>query len=159
MAILTTYAAFRNTFAVVAGLANDGLPIWPYAKLHVVGFTSTWTIPNSLPSGFESGTAWTITINGAVNDAVAGVSEYYWYLSQRTDDPTKQYFTISHPDVLPNTRSGTVNIVFSALGQSLYSTVDSSNISTLFANVDLYVQRISDDAIQHKMLLDVLLGD
>lgn len=159
MAIVTTYSAFRNTFATVVGLANDGLQIWPYAKLDVVGFTDTWTIPDVLPSGFESGTAWTITINGSANDAVAGVAEYYWYLSQRTDDVPNQYFTISHPDVLPNTRSGTVNIVLSALGQTLYPTMDSATILSLFTNVDLYVQRISDDAIQHKLLLEPLLGD
>lgn len=159
MSVLTTYTAFRTAFATAAVPVNDGLDQWPYVQLLVPGFTNTWTIPNTLPSGFATGTPWVITINAGANDAVAGVDEYTWYLSQRTDDPLKQYFTIAHPNVLPATRSGTVNIYFSAFGQSVYGFVDTTVIPIIFRNVDLYVQRISDDAIQHRLLIEPLLGD
>lgn len=153
MAILTTYTQFRYHFsATPATLANDGASVWTGANLTLTGMS----VPTSAASF-----PFTITINSQANDASPGVDEYDWYVSQRTDDTTAQYFSVANPSVLPSTRSGTILVSLTAMATDLeYATpLDTRQILELFTDVDIYVKRRSDGLIQHKLLLDALLSD
>lgn len=105
----------------------------------------------------------TITCNNVANDAVSGVHEYDWYLSQRADHERvvpiesppvhrRQYLTITHPNVA---RSGTVEIdinpsVVQELlpGYTATTLVARENLTIMLKYVHLYVQRRSDKAYQ-----------
>lgn len=141
--IVQRYSDFRGLFALDgASAAADGLEEWPVANLRSGGFTGlvTPTI-TSFPL--------TITCNGG---AIDGGAAFDWYLSQRTDDPARQYLTITHTRP---TKSGTVTIDINedrvaallpdVSGPALF---EAGNLGLLMKNVALYVQRRSDKAYQ-----------
>ncbi len=97
------------------------------------------------------------TVNNFATDAIPGADEYDWYLSQRTDDPTKQYLEISRYGIESTSGdgySGTVQINKTALANtelgswSLSSPMTPDQRRGLYAFCDLYVRRRSDGAIQ-----------
>lgn len=139
-------------------IGPDGYPEWPGPTgrgtnlVRANGFSDdNWSVSLSGP---YAGSAFTVSINGGAADASTGVDEYDWYLSQRTDDPTKQYLAMTQtPDAGGNSYSGSVDIVHTDLAEDEMPTLVSKNVSVaehtrLFKNCYLYVRRRSDGAIQ-----------
>lgn len=112
-------------------------------------------------AGYE-GNAVEISVNGGIRDLVKGVDEYDWYLSQRTDVPARQYFTLTQkPDTASQSFSGTVTLLHTALATSVYG-VEPSVITVdafvrLLKFVSLYCRRRSDGAIQWAPLLETMM--
>lgn len=143
--ILQRYQDFRMAFADVgAATANDGFKEWPVGRVRASGFSSSLSIPviQSFPI--------TITCNAQASDAVAGVDEYDWYLSQRTDTPAIQYLSLA---AVAN-KSGTVTLDVTGQVANLLPGVNSSdyvsdhNLALICKHAAIYVQRRSDKAIQ-----------
>jgi len=124
-------------------------------------------------AGFDGGienipTPWvgasvTVSVNAFAADAVKGTDEYHWYLSQRTDDPAKQYLSVLHYNVpvIANTYSGSVRLIVSALATSelgLSGVPTPTQTAEVFKHCDLYCIRVSDGAIQWANLLRVMFG-
>lgn len=152
--ILPNYTTFRAFFATSATLAADGLEVWPVAELRSGGFTGGFTgIAKPI-------TAFPITISCNAQAADGGAA-FNWYLSQRTDDPTKQYLSITQ---LSATQSGSVVLALTSLAVSelglgsATAAVGEAELIRILKHCDLYVQRVSDDAIQHVLLLQATLG-
>lgn len=114
------------------------------------------------------GVAFEVTVNATAADSVYGVHEYRWYLSQRTDDSTKQYLSIaSKTPTEGNTYSGTMSIVHSTLaytdlgpGLSADEFKDAMTpdlIIEIFRHCHLYCQRISDGSLQWVDLLKAMI--
>lgn len=159
--ILPRYEAFRPAFAVPAAPTDiDGLPVWPVANLRINGFTNTFTYPVTWalppdPQPSDPATM-TVTCNAQRTDVTDGTT-YFWYLSQRTDDATKQALSVTQPD---GTKSGTIVISTTTQAPKLvpgfdYTSID--GIAQLFRHTYLYVQRQSDQAIQYVNLSLVIL--
>lgn len=152
--IVPNYTTFRAAFATSSTPALDGLEEWPVAELGSGGFTEGFSGISkpitSLPI--------TISCNGGGDDSG---TTYRWYLSQRTDDPTKQFLSITHPSAL---QTGSVVLALTALAVSALglagatATLTEGDLIRLLKHVDLYVQRASDKAIQHVLLLQATLG-
>ena len=127
---------------------NDGQPQWPIALLDSGGFTNGFS---GIPTPYAA-VAFEVTVNSTAADTVAGVDEYHWYLSQRSDVVAKQYLSIAQKaPVGINTYSGTVSIVHSALATAVFAPsapIDPATQRKLFKLMHLYVKRISDGAIQ-----------
>lgn len=124
----------------------DGLPTWPLALVRSGGFDGGLT---GVPAWYE-GTKITVTCNAGAADAVLGTDEFDWYLSQRTDDPTKQYLSITQkPTSGGNSFSGSVEILHTALATShLGAVYEPRVVSEIMKHVHLYARRRSDGAIQ-----------
>ncbi len=123
--------------SVVEGkfMANDGMETWPLAK------SSVWSGNMQWPPGGSVSLPDVLTVNGLGEDAVYGVDEWDWYLSQRTDDPAKQYFSLTQEIGM----SGTVTLDTTALFDDMYPDGFSPQaVQEVFKNVDLYVQKRSD---------------
>jgi hypothetical protein len=152
--IFSNYSTFRAHFATTATLAADGFEEWPVAELNSGGFTAGFT------GILKPITAFPITISCNAQAADGGAA-FHWYLSQRTDDPANQYFTITQ---LSATQSGSVVLALTSLAATelglddVDSAVTEDDLVRLLKYVDLYVQRVSDDAIQHMLLLKATLG-
>ncbi len=99
-----------------------------------------------------TGPPMTISINGGAADAVFGVADYHWYLSQRTDEPTEQYLTcVQKADSGGNSYSGTVLVNRTELANKelqITTTPNMNQVRGLFINCHLHVKRVSDGAIQ-----------
>ncbi len=152
--ILPSYTTFRAWFATGSTLAPDGLEVWPVAKVRSGGFTGGF-------SGIAKPiTAFPITVSCNAQAADGGAA-FHWYLSQRTDDPTRQYLSITQ---LSATQSGSVVLALTALAVSALglagatADVTEGDLIRILKHCDLYVQRVSDDAIQHVLLLQATLG-
>jgi len=133
----------------------DGRPQWPTTKVDIAGFTGTVT---GGPTPY-AGTSFAVTCNAGAADAAYGIDEYNWYLSQRGGS----YITMTQKaPSATNTYSGSVDLVHSATAESEFgftpTTVDEDVIRKVFNRCDLYVQRVSDGAIQHVLLYDAMLG-
>lgn len=164
MAILTTYAQFRATFATSATIGTDGFLVWPGAEVEPVTGLMMEPEITSFPHLIQV---------DDTQDPSPGVDRYDWYVSQRTDDPAKQYLTVARNDSLPQTYSGQVVIGLTALAVSLLFDPDDppvpsvafdppltpAQILALFTDVDVYVQDKATNAIQHLKLLEVMTGD
>lgn len=124
----------------------DGYEVWPLNLVRVIGFNAGFTT-----------TAIGISCNGGAPDAVPGVDEYNWYLSQRTDDPAKQGFIVSSAFGL----SGTVlfNFNLALLGLTLGQKLTPEQRAQFYRYCHLYVQRISDGAIQWVDLLKYYIAN
>lgn len=151
--IVPSYGAFRGIFAAAgAVVAADGHLTFPgTAKLRTGGFTGLVT---------PTITAYpiSITCNAGAADAVAGVHEYDWWLSQRTSTAAVQPLLITHADP---TKSGTVSININAgpigvllPGLSGAGLLTDAALATIFRNVHLYVSRRSDRAYQWIRMVD-----
>lgn len=152
--ILTTWSQFRAAFMPGAPIGIDGVEEWDAAMVDQAGFVNSITFPQFVSFPYD------IEVDPGP-DAVPGTDEYHWYLSQRTDDVTKQYFEVQRNDAgFPGiTNSGRIRLVRTALSTSLYpvvGTASTSAVIALFKNLDVYVYRVSDGLIQHRLLEDVL---
>ena len=152
--ILSTYSAFRAIFAPsVSSLDAAGYPRWDASLLRKNNFASLTGVPAPIVS-FPI----LVTCNGG---AVDGGGAYDWYLSQRTDDPSRQYLDIGQ---LSAGQSGSVAIdlrplAVTALGlANINSPVDEDQLVRLLKYVTLYCQRHSDQSIQLVNLLPTTLG-
>lgn len=148
--IITNYADFRNIFGAGEPAADDGLPRWPVDKmlsLIAPGFGiikpwSTWQI--TFPKR--------ITASAGL-DAVLGVDEWHWYLSQPTENTTPR-LQLTRDDNLPvSTHSGTTLISLTAAGLAAIAGADGSpvysaaTIDKLFKGCFVYVFNIGDEEI------------
>lgn len=126
-------------------LDPDETPRFPYENVRAGSIGSI----TGMPSPY-TGIQQVLTVNAGAADASAGVDEYHWYLSKRTDEPTKMLWTaIQYVDGSSNTFSGSVFLTPTALYADLYSlTVNNEDLSAALRNVHLYCVRVSDGAIQ-----------
>lgn len=150
-------------------LDNDGVEEFPGPLGHTnlmraAGFDAGFTgIPHPAPGGV--GASFDVSCNAGAVDAVPGVDEYHWYLSQRTDDPARQYLSVSRlpcPTYTPDTRSGSVRIRFTTLANTDFGVVTSTTPETLcelFKHTHLYCLRVSDGAIQWVDVLAEMFKD
>lgn len=163
--IIPNYTTFRAAFALGgASIDPDGLEEWPVAKVRSGGFTGGISGIAKPITAFPI----TLSVNAQANDAVAGVHEYDWYVSQRTDDPDRQFFTVTNADVAPNTKSGTIVLSLTGTaadtigiitpGFDVTDNVNEEHLIILCKYVTIYVQRRSDDAIQLVNLLQATLS-
>lgn len=143
-------------------LANDGYEEFPgpFGHTNLVrsgGFTAGFT---GVPHPY-AGVSFQVTCNGGAADAALGVPDFHWYLSQRTDDSTKQLLTITEKAAtITQSFSGSVNIVHSATGTTELGALTNptmDQIVALFKHCHLYVRRNSDGAIQWVDLLKDML--
>lgn len=169
MAIWPNYTTFRFRFSVT-GIIDPitGYEEWPEANVNTAGF-NTLTVQRPITTG-----AFHITCNAAVPgnttsgvaDAVLGVADYNWWISLRSDDPALQAITVVQDDP---TKSGTLLFGFNLpLAKTLVNNddlllttplTDELTIYTLYRNVWVYAQRVSDDLIVARNLLDASLAD
>lgn len=152
--ILPNYTSFRGFFAISgADLGPDGFEEWPLAKLRASSFDDL-NVPTSTEDFSDT---YTFTVNAIAPDAVPGVDEYDWYLSQRTDDLDSQYVLIS---AYTPGHSGTVTVDLNPLtianllpfaDPSEFS--DPDNLALILRDCAIYCHRRSDDAYQWCALL------
>jgi len=150
---LTAEVATANVYVRGRNYDVDGIDIWPASYVRAGAFSGGF-------SGIDkpyTGAQMIITINALAYDSVWGVDDYDWYLSQRSDDPTRKYLDIAPaPRTASGTRSGTILVEHNALATAEYGTISTPSmalIHELFAYTYLYVQRRSDKAIQWVDLL------
>ncbi len=147
--------------AIVVQIAKDGSEEFPGLSAGQAGRTSLVRAGGftggfqGLGSGgavpFYDGTPLSISVNAFAADP--GPPQFDWYLSQRTDDPAKQYLAIhqAHDNVDGTTNSGTVQLGHTALATAelAISGIPSvDQVMQLFRFCDLYCRRRSDGAIQ-----------
>lgn len=167
MAICGSYEQFRDIFATSSTLDTSGRKVWPVASVQTglpIGTGAIFSNGNAtamLGVGIILGQAiataavfpYYISINGFAADAVAGTDEYDWYVSQHTDEVSRQYFrpyrTEEDPLLTPPaTSSGTIRLALSTLGTSTFgATLSAAELARAFDHVAIYVQRKSDNAI------------
>ena len=156
MTVIASWPFLRSVFATSASVDADGMPTWPIAKVRSGGFTGGFTGIGRPIQAFPL----TVSCNGGVSDAVAS-DTYYWYLSQRTDDPTAQYMAVTHSTA---GTSGTVTIALTAkcvtdLGLSgVTASLTEDQLVRILNDAHLYVKRTSDDAIQWVDMLEYTIG-
>ncbi len=148
---VTVSGEFRDT---------DGRALWPIANVRAGGFD---TGVSGIPNPYDPRVApYTLTVNAGAADGSPGSDEYHWYLSQRTDSPASQYLSaIAFTDATSNTYSGSVVLNHTTLAETIFGFTTSDaltpgQLTQLFKYVHLYVQRVSDDAIQWVDLLRVM---
>lgn len=168
MAIWPNYTTFRHHFSVT-GIVDPitGYEAWPDAYVNTAGF-NTLNVPRPIDVG-----AFHVTCNPAsagdligADDAVLGVADYHWWVSLRSDDPALQAITVVQDNA---SKSGTLLFGFNvAKARALVAnpglttaTVlnDELTLYTLYRNVWVYAQRVSDDLIVARNLLDASLAD
>lgn len=140
--IIENFTTFRWMFATskVSFDAASGYETWPTAKLRSGGFTGLAL----QMTGIEQGFPLRCTANNVTADANPLISEYDWYVSQRTDDPAQRYLAIASPSGF----SGTIEITPTALGAARFPGTSEASLMHLFRRCQVYVQRRSDQAIQ-----------
>ena len=142
MTVLASYTELRACFATTLDRAGDGFEEWPSEELEAGGFTGGFTGVAAPIAAFPID----VSVDGSAN----GSEAYHAYLSQRTDDAASQSFTI----VRTSGKSGTWTIALTSFGAtsvglgSTTAPVSVDQLTKLLKHVYLYVQRISDDAIQ-----------
>lgn len=149
--IFATWSQFRAGFMPGAPIGIDGVETWDSAMVDQAGFANSLTFPQFVSFPYD------IEVD-AGPDAVPGTDEYSWYLSQRTDVVANQYFEVQRNDTNSPvvTNSGRIRIVRTALAATLYPTVTTIALIAMFKDLDLYVYRVSDGLIQHRLLEDVI---
>jgi hypothetical protein len=153
MSVLGTFAAMRTAFATDPALGNDGYPAWPIAMVDANGFDDGLT---GVPTPIEQ-FAITVSVDGSANGAEA----YDVWLSQRTDEPTQQWFDIYRA----TGKSGSWTIEMTSVAADYLGLGDPGDALSLddvkraLKYVTLYVQRISDQATQCFALLDLTLAN
>lgn len=75
---------------------TDGYEQWPYSFRAYLGFDGG-LVPTIVETAVKLGIfPISLTCNDSALDAVSGVDEYDWYVSQRTDDPALQFWDVSY---------------------------------------------------------------
>jgi hypothetical protein len=147
--IVYDYSTFRALFATTATPDVTGYEEWPFAEVRSGGFDDGFTGIDTPIAAFP------------IEVDVGGGVDHHAYLSQRTDDTALQYLEITEAN--PATDAWTIALTakcVSDLGLALTtSPVTEDQLRRILANVTLYVQRISDNAIQFVNILDVTLDE
>lgn len=154
--ILATWSQFRAVFMPGAPIGIDGVEEWDATKVDQVGFSNDLVFPTL--NGHPIVTfPYEIEVDASA-DPTPGLDRYDWYLSQRTDDTTKQYWEVqrNHDNFPTVTNSGKIRLARTSLSTALYPTIGTAALLALFKDLDLYVFRRSDGLIQHRQLEDVL---
>lgn len=150
--IILRYTDFRYRFQNGLGTAFDGLEPWDPVMVRANGFDDGITGLAKPITAFPSN----ITIVGA-----DGPSAYDWYLSQRTDEPSRQFIAVTQPDAA---LSGAIRLSLTALCvselglASATAAVSEDELRIILNNCYLYCLRTSDRAIQVFDLLNGTLG-
>jgi len=137
---------------------TEGTPEWPGVFAAEAGrtnlmrassFTGSMTgMPqpylNASPGYIE------LTLSGFTSDSVAFTPEYRWYLSQGTDVTAKQYWTLTgKPNLVGTSYSGIIRLTQTALATAEFTATPTiEDAPGLLRNAHVYVQRVSDGAIQ-----------
>lgn len=148
--IITKYRTFRRVFAEPgAQLARDGFPEFPVALVRANGFENTITV--SALTSFPLD----ITCNAEAADAVKNVDEYDWFVSQRTDVQANWPFTVTRiPAGTVESYSGSIRLEPSAATEAEFpEPFTLAVVEQLWFQVDVYVKRRSDGAIQRFSML------
>ncbi len=152
--IIDRWTNFRYSFATSSTIGNDGVEVWPVEMVRANGFDGGFTgIPRPI-SAFPL----TVSCNGQAAD---GGAAFNWYLSQRTDDSSLQWISVTQ---LSGTQSGSVVLALTSkcvsdLGLAgVTVTLNEDQLREILKHCDLYVQRVSDDAIQLVQLLQYTLS-
>jgi hypothetical protein len=152
--IIARWTDFRAIFATSSTLGPDGVEVWPLASVRASGFDGGLTGIDRPFSAFPL----TVSCNAQAAD---GGAAYNWYLSQRTDDSSLQWMSITQ---YSSTQSGTVTIALTAkcvtdMGLAgVTASLDPDQLAEILKHCTLYVQRVSDDAIQLVQLLQYTLS-
>lgn len=152
--IYTRYQDFRAGFGAGSPVAADGFPTWPYSSLRASGFSGM-----AFSSIMSSGFPFSASCNVYAADAVAGVDDYDWYVSQRTDVIASHYFTVSaysanhSGSISVDVVDANVKLLIPALASLNSSALraalkDDAYLKLLFKDVAFYAQRRSDGAYQ-----------
>jgi len=142
----------------------DGVPRYPgpWAPTNLVRANGFTGLPEALDGIPYEGDPYEISVNSGAADAVLGTDEYDWYLSQRTDDVFRQWFTLTQKASNGSQSfSSTVTLEHTALATA-ETGVTSSSITVdafirLLRHLHLYVRRRSDGAIQWVHLYDTMI--
>lgn len=155
MAMISTFTQFRSDFATSSGLLVDGYERWPVDNIGLNGFAPTWTGITKIP--------FTMTVQVSLDGSANGAMLYRSYLSQRTDDATKQYLLAAETtgktgtwSLLP-TALAIADLELAIVGPG-YLIDTEEKAAGLFRDVTLYVQRLSDDSIGMLHFLPRVLG-
>ncbi len=126
----------------------DGYEKWPYQNVRKPGsgFGDLGSTITGIPKPWPTFSSFGITCNGFAPDAVFGVDEYDWYVSQRSEDTSAQPLTLS----FVSTASGTIIISPkpARYGKVAGDPMTPDEVIKVFRNCHIYVKRISDGAIQ-----------
>jgi len=146
MAVLPNYVTFRHYFGD-GTTALDGYETFDVGKVRAAGFDGGFTGISKPILAFPI----TFTVDGSA----VGAEEYDVWLSQRTDDGTRQMFSLvatagySGSWTLSLTSQGAADLGLAATTDS----VSTGNLAIGLRNVHFYCRRISDGAIQWVDLL------
>ncbi len=157
MSIVARYTDFRSIFAEGgvdpnATMALDGMQPWP---VDLVRANAIPEIEYALGSTDMSPLSIILSINAGVVD---GGAAFDWYVSQRTDDPARQWLVTIPVD---GTRSGSIIIEITDVGLAQLGLarlsgelppMTADQIATAIKFVDVYCLRRSDGAIQRRAL-------
>lgn len=169
MAIWPNYTTFRFQFSVT-GVVDPitGYEAWPSANVNTVAF-NTLTVPRPINVGAFHVTCNALTPGDTTTgdvDAVLGVADYNWWVSLRSDDPAAQAITVVQDNAA---KSGTLLFGFNLAnartllndsGLTTATTLQKDvHLYTLYRNVWIYAQRVSDDFIVARNLLDASLSN
>lgn len=147
--ICPSYSAFRSVFGAGEARDRSGYERWPVEK--VLGPIGSSSFRLAMPASFDV-TAM-LSVNELAYDAIPGLDEFDWYLSQRTDLPGEQLFALRRIDDENGTRSGSVKLVPTVLMAAVVSldeqhpTPSSEQAERIFKYVAVYVRRRSDGLI------------
>lgn len=146
--VIANFSTMRLVFATTSTRGVDGYEIWPVENLLINGFDDGFT---GLPVPLTD-----LPITLSVDGSADGAEAYHAYLSQRTDDTSKQYLSLS----LASGKSGTWDISATSLLTDAYGAgpYTSDQIRDIFRYCTLYVQRISDQSIQFLNILETTLA-
>jgi hypothetical protein len=144
--ILATYSQFVGCFGHGNPPDNSGHPKWPVSGVIYEGEPGFHLAMPTQPTLVAN-----IYANSGVFDAVNGVDEFDWYLSQRTDDLSLQMIAISRLNEDVATRSGGVAVgpsarAFSTYGPSVVWPTPEQALK-IFRDVWIYVRRRSNGHI------------
>lgn len=150
--IVHSYTTFRALFATSATLGADGFEVWPSSMVRAAGFTGGF-------SGIDTPIlSFPITIS--VNANAVGAEAYHFWLSQRTEVEASQYLTVARATGASG--SWTIGLTAKAVADlGLADEEDSvtpDQLTEILRHCHVYVQRISDNAIQWCDLLQETLA-
>lgn len=153
--ILPRWTDFRFGFVEdPATIGIDGVPPWPVDRVRADSFDGGFTGIGRPISTFP------ITVS-CDSEATTSAARHYWYLSQRTDDPTLQWLSIAHA---VEAKSGTVTIALTSrcvsdLGLASATTpLDDGQLREILKHVSLYVIDRLTFAIQWVPMLQYALS-
>lgn len=163
---VTAEAATAGVTLTMLYLSPDGYEEWPGPRSAEAGRSSNLVRANGFDDGITGYPVWfseaaliDLTVNALAADAVSGVDEYDWYLSQRTDDPSKQFLQINQ---VPGF-SGSVQVAGTSLATSELELtpglpLNPDKMAEMWRHSYVYCRRRSDGAIQWLDLHRALMG-